>query len=349
MINMLLMFLLVKHLCAFSTSQTRAGRRSFSASGVSKFHRGLEYIDSKTLVSVEDSLDAYNAMKQGSDTEKNKIVFVDASWWHKGGLDGRTMFEKGPRISGAKYIDIDDIALSPDLNIKALPHMLPEPDLFAAAMDAFEIGTEDHIIIYARESVYFTTRVWFLFRTFGHDPSKLHLMQGSLEQWIDAGGDIDTEPTVVPKAKDLELGGDTNYGRLSAPSNVCDMDEVLDVFAQDGTDTLIIDSRGSSFRNGHMPGAIHIPYSRWVVSPDSTLRWKNIDEVRKIFVDAGVDPLTDKNIICSCGTGVSVCHTLLALELCGRDLKNEERTKMYDASWSEWGAEDITPKTNNLI
>lgn len=227
--------------------------------------------------------------------------------------------------------------------------MLPEPDLFAAAMDAFEIGTEDHIIIYARESVYFTTRVWFLFRTFGHDPSKLHLMQGSLEQWIDAGGDIETEPTVVPRAKDLELGGDTNYGRLTAPSNVCDMDEVLDVFAQDGTDTLIIDSRGSSFRNGHMPGAIHIPYSRWVVSPDSTLRWKNIDEVRKIFVDAGVDPLTDKNIICSCGTGVSVCHTLLALELCGRDLKNEERTKMYDASWSEWGAEDITPKTKNLI
>jgi len=169
---------------------------------------------------------------------------------------------------------------------------------------------------------------------------------------MEAGGGVDTEPVVVPKAKDLELGGAMNYNALSVPTNVCDMKEVLGALInntedQDEKETLIIDSRGSSFANGHMPGAVHIPYTSWV-SPDNTLQWKSVDDLRKVFADAGVDPLTNKTGIWSCGRGVSVCHTMLAMELCGRDLKDAERTKMYDGSWSEWGSEDSTPKTKSI-
>jgi thiosulfate/3-mercaptopyruvate sulfurtransferase len=223
-----------------------------------------------------------------------------------------------------------------------------QKNFFAAAMDSYGIRNQDHIIITARESVYFTPRVWFLFKTFGHDPSKLHLMQGSLERWIELGGDVETEAVTVPVFQDLKLKEDYSYRyHVESATNVCGIENVLGAITtneeEDDEEVLILDSRGSSFAKGHMPGAIHLPYSQWVL-PESTLEWKPVDELKAIFADNDVDPMTDKNIICSCGSGVSVCHTLLALELCGRDLRQEEKTKMYDASWSEYGKIDDTPK-----
>jgi len=52
----------------------------------------LKYLESKTLLSVQECLDAYavNA-KEGGDTDIAKVVFIDASWWHKGGMNGRQM------------------------------------------------------------------------------------------------------------------------------------------------------------------------------------------------------------------------------------------------------------------
>ena len=267
-----------------------------------------------------------------------------------------------------------------------------EKNLFAAAMDRYDICNKDHIIITARESVYFTPRTWFMFKTFGHDPAKIHLMQGSIEQWMEQGGEVDTDPVVAPTFQGLEPpehvrsdgdgDGETegdecfrykyNYNTREA-TNVCKMDDVLAAIENnnnqngekndDHTDdddnrdqVLILDSRGSSFAKGHMPGAIHLPYANWVSSSPSssspknsntsTLKWKPINELKQIFIDAGVDPLTDQKIICSCGTGVSVCHTLLALELCGRDLQNQDKTTMYDASWSEWGKMKTTPRAS---
>ena len=70
-------------------------------------------------------------------------------------------------------------------------------------MDEYNISNTDHIIIYGRESVLFTPRTWFMFKSFGHDPSKLHLMQGSFEEWVDVGGAIDVNHITVPRAKDV--------------------------------------------------------------------------------------------------------------------------------------------------
>ena len=91
----------------------------------------------KTCVTVQDSLDAHGMAK-----------FVDGSWFLMN-RNGREEFEAGPRIEGAQYFDIDDIASKGEnLNPKNLPHMMPPRQLFAAAMDAMEIGNKDHIIVY---------------------------------------------------------------------------------------------------------------------------------------------------------------------------------------------------------
>uniref|UniRef100_A0A7S3PTK6 Rhodanese domain-containing protein n=2 Tax=Chaetoceros debilis TaxID=122233 RepID=A0A7S3PTK6_9STRA len=251
-------------------------------------------------------------------------------------------------------MDIDDITLQPDDNPKSLPHMLPTPGLFAATMDEFGITNEHHVIIYARASVIFTPRTWFTFRSMGHDMDKVHLMNGPLEEWMEIGGAdvdvVDNTTVVVPKVSDFykkknDLDEEQlyDYRTVDFVKNVCNMKRVSDVFQNGNMDgggdgdisasslstsvnghsrPIIIDSRGSSYAKGHMPGSIHIPYSAWIENQSvNTLRWKSMQGIKDVFEKVGIDPLTtDRDIICSCGSGVSVCHTFLALELCGRDM-----------------------------
>lgn len=143
------------------------------------------------------SLDECLALQQNDST-----VFVDGTWFHKGSRNGRSEFEDGPRICGARYLDMSDIATTKDLypllNPKGLDQMLPNADLFALTMDAFRITNNDHVMVYGKDGALFTPRTWFLFKHFGHE--NVSLMQGSLEEWMEAGGPIDTSPTTVPTA-----------------------------------------------------------------------------------------------------------------------------------------------------
>lgn len=179
----------------------------------------------------------------------------------------------------------------------------------------------------------------------GHDPTKIHLLQGSLEEWIEAGGDVEHEPTVIPKARGLDLEKECTYTAQDA-CNICGMQEVLSTVASVGVDlnknALIIDSRGSSFTQGHIPGATHIPYSSFV-DPGNMLRFKAKKDLLDVFAQAGVDVLDKRQIICSCGSGVSACHVFLALEQCGR-IDENRNTVIYDGSWAEWELDTNTPK-----
>lgn len=228
-------------------------------------------------------------------------------------------------------------------------------------MDNYGINNNDHIIIYARESVFFTPRTYFLFRTMGHQNDRIHLMQGSLEEWIDLSlrrsekdiTSIDQDPVIVPKAKDLlNIYGKTekrSYSYVATDAvDVATMNDVLQFVESGkiGQEVILLDPRGSSFQKaGHIPGSIHIPYES-LSTQESSLRFKSKEELLQIFSEKGVDPLTEKQILCSCGSGVSVCNLVVALEICGRSFSpNTNTTVIYDGSWSEWGADPTTPKS----
>jgi thiosulfate/3-mercaptopyruvate sulfurtransferase len=231
----------------------------------------------KNLISVEECLQA-----------KDDVVFVDGSWYHKGTRNGRQDFEQGPRLPGARYIDMDDLScqkeLFPELNPKGLHHMLPPARLFALAMDEFGITKSDHVVVYGRNGSVFTPRTWFLFRSMGH--VRVSLMQGSLEDWQDAGGPVEEGRKTVPHAAEiLAKGGEPAY-QANDPTNVVTMKNVLDALQQDA---IILDPRGSSFHiSGHIPGAIHIPYTS-LVQQGNTLRLKPREDLLLLFADAGVE------------------------------------------------------------
>jgi thiosulfate/3-mercaptopyruvate sulfurtransferase len=113
-----------------------------------------------------------------------------------------------------------------------------------------------------------------------------------------------------------------------------------------GLDLPLLDARGKGrfegsepdFRGGvapgHIPGARNLP-SAELYNEDGT--FKSLQQLRHLFAASGIDP--ERPFVASCGSGVTACSLLFAAHLLGND-----KNRLYDGSWSEWGADPATPK-----
>ncbi|KAL3802037.1 hypothetical protein HJC23_010793 [Cyclotella cryptica] len=269
-------------------SRSSGTLRSSNALDIST-HEPFPNLYGKTLVSIQECIDAHLHQQQQQQSRNNhsnehhlnnnknapRLQFIDASWYHRPDPTTNALrnpsleFQSKPRIPHSHYLDIDALATTYELfprdNPKKLPHMMPPPDLFALAMDAYGIrqfahdadgggSVADHVVIYARRGAVFTPRTWFLFLCMGHDPKRMHLMQGSLEDWMEMGGEVeypsfvsDTAESVVSCGEGYEDcfdGGILNVTKLyrsrghdktkiryqtsvSRATNICEKDEVL--------------------------------------------------------------------------------------------------------------------------
>jgi thiosulfate/3-mercaptopyruvate sulfurtransferase len=253
------------------------------------------------------------------------LVVVDSSWhMAASGRKGREEY-LAAHIPGARFLDIDDV------NDRAhpAPHMLPSAAAFGAAMERLGIGRSDRILVYDNSPIRTAARGWFMFRHFGAE--QVAILDGGFQKWTAEGRPIESgEPAARP----------ARFDAVERPEVVTKQQLLA------GVGLPWVDARGKprfegseadprpGIASGHAPGARNLPFAA-LYREDGT--FKSTEEIKRLFADAGVDP--GEPFVASCGSGVTANSLIFAAHLLGND-----DTRLYDGSWSEWGADPATPK-----
>lgn len=256
------------------------------------------------------------------------IRILDASWhFPDSPRKAKAEFDDG-HIPGALFFDIDEVA---DVDIP-LPHMMPKNEKMSSRVRAMGISATSHVIVYDNSDFGTAARVWFMFKSCGHD--NVSILDGGLQKWKSDGNPTTTET------------GSWSSSHFSAnldPDKVCDMAHVERNI--DSQAAQLVDARSSGrfvgtapepradCRSGHIPGSFNVPFTGLL---NENRTYVSNDEIRRVFEKGGVD--LSKPIITSCGSGVSACVLLFALAQIGH-----RENALYDGSWAQWGADADTP------
>lgn len=229
-------------------------------------------------------------------------------------------------IPGARLLDI---ALVADRSNPS-PHMLPTAAEFSRAMTELGVGRDDRIIVYDNSPLRTAARGWFMFRHFGAE--RVAILDGGFQKWRNEGRPVESGEARPRKAR---------FDAHARDGEVVTKEQLLA-----GVGMPLLDARATArFEGtepdprpnvgvGHIPGARNLPFAS-LYRADGTL--KSEEELRAAFEQLRVDPR--EPFIASCGSGVTANSIIFAAHRLGG-----RHGRLYDGSWSEWGADPATPK-----
>ena len=253
------------------------------------------------------------------------LVVVDCSWFMPAsGRSGRQEF-LAAHIVGARFLDIDEIADEAN----PVPHSLPSAAAFGEAMSKLGVGSDDRIVVYDNSPTRTAARGWFMFRHFG--AGKVAILDGGLQKWLSEGRPTQSGLAQPRSARFAAIERDELVSKEQLLAGIgLPWADARGKGRFEGTEP---DPR-PGVAAGHAPGAKNLPFGT-LYREDG--RFKSTDEIRRLFDEAGIDP--SEPFVASCGSGVTANSLIFAAHLLGND-----KARLYDGSWSEWGADPATPK-----
>lgn len=251
--------------------------------------------------------------------DKNDFILFDVSAGSKSRYNEQ-------HLDGAFYLDLNtDLADIKDFAVGGR-HPLPTFEHFAQLLGKYGVTKDIHVIVYDdKNGSNAAARFWWMLRSIGHQ--KVQVLNGGYTAAIKAGFAVSSE---VPVAKATEP-----YQITEWQLPLAEMDEVE--LAGNSDDHAVIDVRDANryagltepidLIAGHIPGAINIPFTENLDGNGAFLA----PEILKEKYSKALIEYKTENVIVHCGSGVTACHTLLAMDYAGLEIP-----KLYVGSWSEW-------------
>jgi thiosulfate/3-mercaptopyruvate sulfurtransferase len=210
-------------------------------------------------------------------------------------------------------------------------HPLPDADALARTFGRWGIGPGVQVVAYDAGPGMFAARLWWLLRWLGHDC--VAVLDGGLRAWRESG-------------RRLETGAVSRVPRefvATARQELCADTEEVERRRAD-PDWRVLDARAAARYAGevepidpvagHVPGAHNYPYEQSVAETDR-LHARSALGAR---LEQALGPVPPERAILMCGSGVTACHVLLAMAVCGLD-----GARLYPGSWSEWIRDPARP------
>jgi thiosulfate/3-mercaptopyruvate sulfurtransferase len=267
-------------------------------------------------------------------SSQSDLVIVDCRHDLMDAQAGRNAYDAG-HIAGAVFANLDhDLsgAKHDGNGVFRGRHPLPKTEDLLAALRRFGINNETQVVAYDAHGGMFAARLWWLLRSIGH--ANVVVLDGGLAAWIAVGHNLHTESVQNP------AGNIVAKPPLNSQVDVAVIVRNLETAASQQLQ--IIDARAADrFRGenetidpvgGHIPGAIN-RFFKDNLQADG--RFKSAEQLRQDWQSLLADP---QKAVMQCGSGVTACHNLLALEIAGL-----QGAALYPGSWSEWCSDAARP------
>jgi thiosulfate/3-mercaptopyruvate sulfurtransferase len=255
----------------------------------------------------------------------SKIILIDA----RAGANTFEAYQK-EHLKGARFVDLNrDLANITENPANGGRHPLPSPKEFAETLSTLGITPSDHVAVYDdKNGSNFAARFWWMMRAIGHE--KIQVLNGGYQAAIQAGFQINSG---------IETFEKTTYPTQEWKLPLADIEEVEK--ARKNDQNIVIDVRDKNRYDGltepldliagHIPGAVNVPLTE---NLNENGLFKSANELAEKY-KAVIGDKTSENTIVHCGSGVTACHTLLAMDYAGLPIP-----KLYAGSWSEWSRND---------
>jgi thiosulfate/3-mercaptopyruvate sulfurtransferase len=254
---------------------------------------------------------------------------ADVRWYLSPERNGREEYARG-HVPGAIFLDVDTDLSAPGGRPGALCGRHPWPDAaqVARVMSGAGIGTGTCVVAYDDAGGGIAARLWYLLRAHGHDDAAV--LDGGIVKWIAEGRPLDSG---VPRVEPAVFHGELRPGFVVTKQEM----------VRTHRDRLVLDARAPERyrgdlepidpRPGHVPGAASAPFSD-NLEPGPVPVFRPPEQLRATYAALGA---AAREPVVYCGSGVTACCDLLALERAG--LKG----RLYAGSWSEWSADPSLP------